>query len=226
MHTICFVARSLRPDDLTLGLALGLADFGEQVHLVLAPTDASEPEPEHIPTHPLLITHTLPTEARGGPFRWLRRRRHERNREEAVSRLIREIAPRVVHVEDEADCRLAIAAGMLRVQGVSEVPSPRRSLVAASADAFVLPDGRFLDRNRRPMEFPGVPPLPSAGLVDDGLDPVASAAHWRVLCFLAGIDALRRERRVRFDSPHQGVPAARVSSPRPSVRPAESVGAG
>jgi hypothetical protein len=125
--------------------------------------------------------------------------------------MLLDLAPQVVHIADEEDRGLSIPPGAIVLQSVAGRPTARR------ADAAVLPDGRFLDRLGRPIPALGVPPMPAGSLVDDGLDPDSSASHWRLLVYLASIDQLRRDRRLRPDPGHRPAPPRRIrSTPSPS----------
>jgi hypothetical protein len=188
-------------------MSLTLADLGHEVHLIFAPPR------DHSKSHGLanleidgrLIVHhppDLPGGWRTGLITVGRSRRA------AISRELLDIAPQVVHIADEEDHGLAAPPGVIVLQSAAVCPTALR------ADAVVLPDGRFLDRLGRPVIAPGVPPVPAGSPVDDGLDPDSSQAHWRLLVYLASIDQLRRNRRLRLDSGHPAISRPRIRSTR------------
>jgi hypothetical protein len=211
---ICVVTRSLNPSIPALAMAQELDALGHRVVVLLAPLhpDAMPPASEgRGPGGPVVHRLEVP--------RWLGGMGGRRVRRLAMARVLRRLDPDVVHLADEADRGVAVPPGAVVLQSAPEGREPRRG------DAVVTPDGRFFDRSGLLLECPGVPPMPKALAVTDGLDPDVSAAQWRVLTYLAGVDQLRRSRRVRLDRPHGVVALRPARSPRRSLRDAGTLGA-
>lgn len=204
--TLCLVARTLPDSCPAATMFRSLADSGHDVHVILAPTGADEPSGAVAGGR--LIIHHLPV---GRPSWRIVRGVADRSRRASIARLLYRISPQVLHVADESDRGIARPPGAIVLQGVAGRPA------SLPADAAVLPDGRFLDRTGRPVVAPGVPPMPAGSPVDDGLAPAASESQWRVLTYLASIDQLRRERRVRIDPGHRAVSGTRFASALPSA---------
>ncbi|WP_169977345.1 hypothetical protein [Tautonia rosea] len=207
--TICVVTRSLAPSIPAVAMAQTLAAMGHRVVVLLAPADHSRelPSEQTIESRGMEI-HRLATP------RWLRRVGGRRGRRLAIAQALRRLEPQVVHLTDEGDRGVAVPPGSVVIQSTSRAEPLR------GADATVTPDGRFFDRSGRLMECPGVPPMPKSLAVADGLDPEVSASQWRVLTYLAGVDQLRRSRRVRLDGPHAGASSRSIPFPgRSTGRP-------
>ncbi|MEW4569947.1 glycosyltransferase [Tautonia sp. JC769] len=211
---ICVITRSLDPSIPALAMARELDELGHRVAVLLAPLhpDAMPPESdEREPGGPVVHRLEVP--------RWLGRLGGRRVRRLAMARVLRRLDPEVVHLADDGDRGVAVPSGAVVLLSAPGALGLRRG------DAVVTPDGRFFDRSGVLLECPGVPPMPKAQAVTDGLDPDVSASQWRVLTYLAGVDQVRRSRRVRLDRPHGGVAPRPVRSPRRSLRDAGSLGA-
>ncbi|RUL87489.1 hypothetical protein [Tautonia sociabilis] len=207
--TLCLVCRSFGPPCPSSLLAIDLAGLGTEVHVILAPDSASEGlVPEGIASGPHLPTvHRLPTPPPSGRF-WSRAGRARRA---AIAEAIRRLSPAVVHFAEGIDPRVAVPVGTVVLL------DPRVSPPPTGADAAVLPDGRMIDRLGLPVPHPGVPPRPTGGPVDDGLDPAMSRSQWRALTYLASVDELSRTRRVRIDRPHPTFTPPRRLSRQPAL---------
>ncbi|QDV38462.1 hypothetical protein [Tautonia plasticadhaerens] len=202
--TLCLVARTI-PDSCPITTVFrALADSGHEAHVILVPTGVDEPS--GVVAGGRLILHHLPA-GRSGWYRI----GTDRARRASIARLLLRLSPQVVHVSDESGRGIARPPGAIVLQSVTGRPT------SLPSDAEVLPDGRFLDRTGRPIATHGVPPMPAGSPVDDGLAPDASETQWRVLTYLASIDQLRRERRVRIDPGHRDVPRSRLASALPAA---------
>lgn len=209
---ICFVGSRKSVPPPAIETAQALAGAGHEVHLLLA-SGAGDPA-EHGDSGSFwgLIVHRQTS-----PSRWLGMFGPRRARRAWLNRAIRAIDPGVVHWLDDEGRRLDLPAGLVVLRSGPVGPIP------VGADAVVTPDGRFLDRTGSVLDCPDVPPESSASPVADGLDPDDSATQWRVLTYLAGVDQLRRQRRVRLDRGHGGSPPPRrrhfrAATPRGSSR--------
>lgn len=211
--TICVVTRSLALSIPAVAMAQALTALGHRVVVLLAPTHPGAVPLEHEFEAGGPVVHRLAVP------NWLGKIGGRRVRRLAIARVLRRLDPQVVHLADEADRGVTAPPGAVVLQS-----APGGGLLR-EADAVVTPDGRFFDRSGLLMECPGVPPMPKPQMIADGLDPEVSGSQWRVFTYLAGVDHLRRSRRVRLDRPRSDGGARPIRSPRRSLRDAGSLGA-
>lgn len=210
--TICVVTRSLAPSIPAVAMAQTLTALGHRVVVLLAPMHpcVAPLEQGFEPAGPVVHRLAVPN--------WLGKIGGHRVRRLAIARVLRRLDPQVVHLADEADRGVTVPPGAVVLQS-----APGGELLR-EADAVVTPDGRFFDRSGLLMECPGVPPMPRPQTIADGLDPEVSVSQWRVLTYLAGVDHLRRSRRVRLDQPRSNGVSRPIRSPRRSLRDAGALG--